>query len=186
MTQKIFLPTKHICDEECGYTHMLGFRTGQNESYIDGKCGRYNKESDHESPSITCVSPDMWIDHESGKGQFLRPDEIVIKNADIKIEFDYPLSNPAFFSFHSDNGFTRRQLVNLIVDTYKKIYEEEDSSTVEVAPTTIEERMAKGGLINRNQTDGKYGIWGHDIEDLWLEGIHYDPIKKLVTLDIGS
>lgn len=32
----------------------------------------------------------------------------------------------------------------------------------------------------------KYGVWGHEITDLIIEGININHKKKLITLDIGS
>lgn len=120
------------------------------------------------------------------EGEFVKHDEVVIKDEDIKIVFDYPLNGEFLFDFHSDNGFQRKQLVELIAQTYQKIYDEENATIQEQQVIPIETRIEKGGLMNRNQTDGKYGIWGHDIGDLWLEGIEYNPDTKTVCLSIGS
>src|SRR5439155_1372590 len=113
-------------------------------------------------------------------------DEIVILDNRIKIAFSYPLNDEFFFDFYSDGGFKRKQLVELIAQTYKKIYQEEDETIKEQKVIPVETRMEKGGLLNRNQSDGTYGIWGHDIGDLWLEGIEYDPKTQTVSLSIGS
>lgn len=42
------------------------------------------------------------------------------------------------------------------------------------------------GLINRPETNGIYGIWGHDIGDLVIEGMYYDKESKKFTMSIGS
>jgi hypothetical protein len=47
----------------------------------------------------------------------------------------------------------------------------------------IEER---GFFYNRNTTDGIFGIWGHDFEDLVLEKLFYDHENKLLQIFIGS
>lgn len=114
-----------------------------------------------------------------------KPNEVVIKETDIKINFTYPLSGHFLFYFHSDKGFTRRQVVEHIVDTYKQIYKEENETTA-IPIQSLEERIACRNLINRNKTNGKYGIWGHDIGDLAIEKIKYNKSKKLVTISIGS
>jgi len=44
----------------------------------------------------------------------------------------------------------------------------------------------KSNLLNRNQTDGKFGIYGHVISDLVVERINYDSKKKVVSLSMGS
>jgi hypothetical protein len=78
----------------------------------------------------------------------------------------YPLRNEFSFpiSASSSKGFTRAELVRKIADLYKKVYEEEaQTSKIPVIP--MEQRKH---LINRNETNGKYGIWGHDLDDLVL------------------
>ena len=44
----------------------------------------------------------------------------------------------------------------------------------------------RGAILNRNTTDGIFGIFGHDIEDLIIENIHYDREARILTLNIGS
>ena len=42
------------------------------------------------------------------------------------------------------------------------------------------------GIINRNETDGKYGIWGHDLEDLDLSTIEvYRNKENKLELVLG-
>ena len=94
-------------------------------------------------------------------------DEVVIKQASIKIIIDYPLTNQYEFTLTSDKGFTRAQLLSEISRHYYKVFdEEEESATVKTIPADKRTTIA-----NRNETDGKYGIWGHDIADLVLSGI---------------
>ena len=44
----------------------------------------------------------------------------------------------------------------------------------------------RGNLLNRNPTNGIYGIYGHDFEDLFIEDLFYDRIKKRLFITIGS
>ena len=44
----------------------------------------------------------------------------------------------------------------------------------------------RGQILNRNTTDGIFGIFGHDLEDLIISHIHYNRVKKILTLYIGS
>lgn len=44
----------------------------------------------------------------------------------------------------------------------------------------------RGSILNRNTTDGVFGIFGHDLEDLVIEHMHYDRVEKLLTIYIGS
>jgi hypothetical protein len=44
----------------------------------------------------------------------------------------------------------------------------------------------RGSILNRNTTDGVYGISRHDLDDLVIEHIHYNRLEKLLTMYIGS
>src|SRR4030095_1853750 len=61
-------------------------------------------------------------------------------------------------------GFTRGELVRAICDEYAHVYDAEEG-TAHTKPVPPEER---GERAERNSTDGAYGIWGHDLEDLVL------------------
>jgi hypothetical protein len=104
---------------------------------------------------------------ESDIPNLIDKDEVVIKQASIKIIIDYPLTNQYEFTLNSDKGFTRTQLLSQISKHYFKVFEEEEeSATVKTIP--VDKRTT---MYNRNETDGKYGIWGHDIADLVLSSI---------------
>jgi len=47
----------------------------------------------------------------------------------------------------------------------------------------LEER---GSILNRNCTNGIFGIYGYDIEDLLLSDMYYDRIKKRLFINITS
>jgi hypothetical protein len=95
-----------------------------------------------------------------------QPDEIVIPFEHAVLVIDYPLSHPATMEIDAPLpiGFTRAALVRAICDEYAAVYEAEEG-TASTKTIPIEER---GELRNRNRTDGAYGIWGHDLEDLVL------------------
>jgi archaellum component FlaG (FlaF/FlaG flagellin family) len=114
-------------------------------------------------PWISIKNPESEIKNLIGK------DEIVIDNDNATLIIDYPLNKPIEIKIKSanSNGFTRKELVQKISIEYNRIYKEEEESA-ETKTIPIEERK---GLINRNQTDGKYGIWGHDIDDLDLSAV---------------
>ena len=91
------------------------------------------------------------------------PDKIVISDSEITVAFTYPLKRQFDFQFKSksSNGFSRREISELIMKKYHEIYDEETKTTnlpVQNIP----------GMFNRAKTDGKYGIWGHGIGDLIL------------------
>lgn len=82
------------------------------------------------------------------------------------IHYDYPLTNQVSFEHEFDGSLS--DVISKICEDYKEIYEREsETTTIPVVP--IEQRV---GLINRNTTNGEYGIWGHDIDDLYLHSIY--------------
>jgi hypothetical protein len=118
-----------------------------------------------------------WISIEKPEDQINRlidADIVVIDYSEITLVIDYPLNNPAEFVIKSpQKGFTKKQLALEISKKYHEIYDaEEGSAKTKTIP--IEKRE---GLINRNETDGKYGIWGHDISDLDLSSIEVFKTK---------
>jgi hypothetical protein len=84
------------------------------------------------------------------------PDVLVIPDDEIEIEFDYPMNTRARFSFVNHGGFTRREVFECIKDGYNAIYAE----------------------------PSRYGIWGHGIIDLCVEGCEYD--SGVLKLTMGS
>lgn len=99
---------------------------------------------------------------------------------EITIRLDYPLNKEYDFKFTSDNGFTIDQFIKNIIATYKQIYadEDEDCRKIGVIPGVIP------GMMNRDTSTGRYGIWGHIFEDLSLEAIYYQ--NGIYTFFIGS
>lgn len=117
-----------------------------------------------------------WISIENSEkevSQLINPTEIVVKQNKINLIIDYPLNKPTTISLSNPKGFTRKDLALEISKQYHKIYTEEEA-TAKTKTIPVEQRT---GLINRNETDGKYGIWGHDIGDLVLSGIEVHQAK---------
>lgn len=86
-------------------------------------------------------------------------------NKTYQLIIDYPLDKPAIYKIHtSKTGMGMLALISKIGKLYEKTYEDEDAT----------------------EDGGRYGIWGHSIEDLCLEGITVDHKKKRITLSIGS
>lgn len=86
-------------------------------------------------------------------------ERIVIRNNVITVEFNFPLSKNFYFKYESKEGFTRFDLLRCIYKGYKKI---------------------------NGEGDQDYGIWGHVLEGLFLEGVWYSQNEKVVRLQIGS
>ncbi len=96
-------------------------------------------------------------------------EQIVLEENQVNLVIDYPLNIPFRKQIVAKDptGFSRKDLVNQIGNHYHQIYKEEEQSTnIKVVP--MDERKT---LLNRNATDGKYGIWGHDLGDLVLSSI---------------
>ena len=93
-----------------------------------------------------------------------RPDDIVIPFPHAVLTIDFPLTTPASVAIEAPLpiGFTRAALVKAICDEYAHIYDgEEGTAATKTIP--VDER---GAMHGRNRTDGAYGIWGHDLQDL--------------------
>lgn len=99
------------------------------------------------------------------------------ENLNGKFNITYPLD--VIVEGEVEKVFTVGELLWKVAQIYEKIYQEEEETT------KIEVGQMSENLINRNQTDGKYGIWGHDIGDLVFEGIViYD--NAVIEFYIGS
>lgn len=42
------------------------------------------------------------------------------------------------------------------------------------------------GMMNRNETNGKYGIWGHELGDLVISGVLHNPDRDVYILLLSS
>lgn len=91
------------------------------------------------------------------------PKEVVLPpEQEYTLVIDYPTSNPYKAKLKSGKkGLTRIQLADKVCKHYRKMYAEEDG-TAGGDPGHIP------GMLNRAHSEGKYGIWGHDIGDLIL------------------
>jgi hypothetical protein len=116
-----------------------------------------------------------WVDladPEPDIGRMSDPDELVLPGGEYLLVIDYPVANPVEIPVKPEDprGYTRAGIVREVSRAYRRLYEEEEeTSTVKVIPPE-----ARKGTFNRNETDGKHGIWGHDLRDLavvkvWLE-----------------
>lgn len=138
------------------------------------RCSGYNRI---ETYCITIANYDPQ------EPEMIGPYETVIKDKVIRIAFAYPLSNPFEVVYMNNTGFTRKMLIDKICEIYHDIYEEE----AETATSQPEEvKLLSSVTYNREKTNGKYGIWGHHLEDLVIERLMYSPADALVTMHIGS
>ncbi len=111
--------------------------------------------------------------------QVISVDEVILNDKKVQLIIDYPLKKPASFELVNEKGFTRRDLILAIQEKYKQVYKEEEES----AATKTIPMNSREGLSNRNETNGKYGIWGHDLTDLYLTDVEvYKDSKGVVSL----
>ncbi|MBO9659936.1 MAG: hypothetical protein J7527_14045, partial [Chitinophagaceae bacterium] len=112
-------------------------------------------------------------------------DQVLISAPEVSVVIDYPLKNEFVFKLRSTGDLTKGELAQLISDQYQQIYEEEEkSATIKTIPQT-----QRKPLYNRNETNGKYGIWGHDLSDLVLSGIRIHQQSNgeiILSLEIES
>ncbi len=128
---------------------------------FDVKTSNLEDYENGEIPWIRIDSPQVDMKNIIGK------DEIVIPETKLTIIIDYPVTSSYKFNLVSKSGFTRAQLIHEISKHYYQLYDEEEkTATIKTIP--LKERK----IYNRNRTNGKYGIWGHDIGDLVLDEIH--------------
>lgn len=117
-----------------------------------------------------------WISIENPEHDLLNlkdAKEVVINAKTLFIIIDYPIKTEYQVEANSATGFTRELLIKEISKAYAKIYqEEENTATIKTIP------LEKRKIANRNETDGIYGIWGHDLADLSLANIEVYKNKE--------
>ncbi|HWW41933.1 hypothetical protein [Pedobacter sp.] len=127
-------------------------------------------------PWASLEKPELDIPHLVDK------DKVVIPDNHVTVIIDYPLNNEYRFELTSPSGFTRELLLREISKHYYQLYKEEEE-TAKTKTVPLKERKE---LYNRNQTDGKYGIWGHDIADLVLTEVKvYKNSEGKILLQLG-
>lgn len=79
-------------------------------------------------------------------------------------EITYPLTNPALIKFNCTQPITYGMVLYLFTVAYQLVYdleEQDDGHPGQISPT----------LINRATSEGRFGIWGHDISDLLYNSV---------------
>jgi hypothetical protein len=72
---------------------------------------------------------------------------------------DYPLERPCLFTIHvGEEPWSVWDICCAFAEQYARIYEQPE----------------------------RYGIWGHDLSDLWIERLLYFPEKRLIYPHVGS
>lgn len=123
-----------------------------------------------------CYPADLEESLQIAKDHNKKLDKPIPKGA--RMYYDYPLSFVVIGEIQRDI-YDTSDIVLAFCQGYQEIYRlEEDSCKVQPAHLP--------GMMNRNMTDGCFGIWGHDLGDLVLEGIVFHNSGKDITFSIGS
>lgn len=88
-------------------------------------------------------------------------------------KYTYPLTKPALFEHKLTPEMSLLSILELGRQDYEKIYASEED------PGHIP------GMLNRRRSAGPYGIWGHDFEDLYFEGIVF-AYGNNISFEMGS
>ena len=131
------------------------------------------------------TGPFNWInlrDVPENFSRLLNASEVVLEAAEAILVLTYPLKVAATRSIRPADGkaFTRGELVRPIDETYREVYRLETNSQSSPTPPVHE----RGQLLNRPESDGIFGIWGHDLEDLGVTDIKVYRIDGQVWLDL--
>lgn len=102
-----------------------------------------------------------------------------LANKTFTCEITYPLSRPFVFMYKFNSRGELDPLIEEICKNYKLIYDLEDK-TSDVEADYIP------GMLNRNITNGTYGIWGHAIGDLALCSLYIDTKSNKIKLGVDS
>lgn len=95
-------------------------------------------------------------------------------------EIDYPLSQKCTFQITKKGEyFYLSDIILAVCDKYREIYAEEDNTS-----TVKAENIP--GWWNRNETDGKWGISLHYLDELILTDIVLDTDTNTIILDIST
>lgn len=82
---------------------------------------------------------------------------------DVYCLIKYPVRNPAFIHIQLHGSLTYDKLLYAYSVAYQTMYDIEENTNNKIfIPTSV--------LLNRSETDGLFGIWGHDIVDLEYDG----------------
>jgi hypothetical protein len=109
--------------------------------------------------------------------------DIVIPHRQIYVRCSYPLSHPVTKRVRAGKGatgFTRAELAFAIAALYHQLYRQERETS------TIPEGTVAADWLNRNTTNGKYGIYLYALADLQLRGLTFRPEKNWYELMIDS
>jgi hypothetical protein len=99
-------------------------------------------------------------------------------NGEYTFRYRYPLRRAATFNHVLTPEMTGEDLLVLGRIDYEEIYRQEEATAGD--PGYIP------GMLNRQSSEGPYGIWGHDFSDLYFESVEIMPETKMISFGMGS
>jgi len=108
-------------------------------------------------------------------------EEVVLAAESATLLLSYPLKKSAVRLVHPTNSkeFTRGDLAKIIEETYREVYRLEAVSQA-VTDSYLNDR---GNLYNKPESDGVFGIWGHDMYDLSIAFINVYNVNGRYWID---
>lgn len=101
--------------------------------------------------------------------------KVLAPNKIYELIIDYPVTRPFITKIKGPK--TLRQVVDFAVKQYRKMYELERK-------TSKKKEQNIPGMFNRAQTDGKFGIYGHNLGDLSIDSVRIKGNK--IYLGVSS
>jgi len=92
--------------------------------------------------------------------------------------YTYPLRQKACFQHPLVGAASAIDILLIAQKDYEYIYAAEEKAVGD--PGHIP------GMLNRQASEGPYGIWGHDFSDLYFESIEIDSVNKVIKFGMGS
>lgn len=90
----------------------------------------------------------------------------------------YPLKRECKFKVLSDENLL--EMVLQICNKYRQIYQEERETM------SGKEGFISKNSLNRDTSNGKWGIWGHMLGDITIHSITLDDVNKKIEFRINS
>lgn len=110
--------------------------------------------------------------------EVLSKDPLGIPAGDYTFVYQYPLEQPAEFKHPVTETASIIDIFLIGKADYEAIYKAEEDAVGHPGNSP--------GLLNRASSHGPHGIWGHDLSDLFFEGLNVSIEAKTIKFVMGS
>ena len=114
---------------------------------------------------------------------------IKIHDKNIKILYNYPLNGDHIFNHESQHGFSVNDIIYIICKTYDMMYKNDTTSeTINYTLKSLHDttNCTHKKIVEHRKLQDKYGIWGHDLIDLCIDGIIYDKNTSIIHIFMNT